>query len=67
MMARFSALFVLVSQGILIALILDTSGQTAILFSFLGHPAMAAGVLFGIWALARQGSAAKPDDETDPP
>ena len=51
MRTRLSALFVLVSQALLLLLVFDTSGRTAIAFSFLGHPAMALGVALGAWAL----------------
>lgn len=62
MKTRLSALFVLVSQALLLLLVYDTSGTTAIAFSFVGHPAMALGVALGIWALIAHRAARRPDD-----
>ena len=52
-MVRSAALLILVSQAILLALVFDFSGYTAILFSFVGHPAVVAGLgltAFLIWS-----------------
>ena len=56
-MARLAAFFILVSQVILLALVFDFSGRTAILFSFVGHPAVVAGLGLTAWiVLARRSS-----------
>lgn len=43
-MVRLAAFLVLLSQIILMTLVLDFSGHTAILFSFVGHPLVIAGL-----------------------
>jgi hypothetical protein len=46
---RLACLLVLIALAVLTATVLDPSGPTAILFSFVGMPALAVGVLlFGI-------------------
>ncbi len=54
MMARLAALLVIASQLILLWLLFDLSGSTAIVFSFVGHPLVAAGVVLGLIALLRR-------------
>ena len=44
MLLRTAALFILVSQLILLALVLGFSGATSILFSFVGHPVLLVGL-----------------------
>ena len=54
MMARVAALLVIASQLILLWLLLDLRGATAILFTFVGHPLAALGVGLGAVALIRR-------------
>ncbi len=54
MMARLAALLVIASQLILLWLLLDLRGATAILFTFVGHPLVALGVALGAVALIRR-------------
>ena len=43
-LVRIAALFIFLSQVILMALALNFSGRTAILFSFVGHPMVVLGL-----------------------
>ena len=52
-MLRAAAALILISQLLLLALLSDTTGSRAIAFSFLGHPALAAGVVLAVVALLR--------------
>ena len=52
-MLRAAAALILISQLLLLALLRDTTGSQAIAFSFLGHPALAAGVVLAVVALLR--------------
>ena len=54
MMGRLAALLVIASQLILLWMLLDLNGRTAILFSFVGHPLVAVGVVLGAVALLRR-------------
>ena len=54
MMARLAALLVGASQLILLWLLFDLTGRSAIVFSFVGHPLMAVGVALGLVALLRR-------------
>jgi hypothetical protein len=52
---RIAALMIFLSQAILLALALDFSGRTAILFSFVGHPMVVVGLgLTGYIILSRR-------------
>lgn len=50
--ARTAAVLVLISQALAIWVVVQPSGRSAIAFSFIGHPAVAGGVVLGIVALA---------------
>ena len=58
-MLRAGVVLILISQLLLLALLSDTTGSRAIAFSFLGHPALAAGVVLGVFALLRAGGPAR--------
>jgi hypothetical protein len=53
-LARVAALLVIASQLILLWLLFDFRGQTAIWFTFAGHPLVGLGVVLGLWALLRR-------------
>ncbi len=53
-MGRIAALLILLSQILLLWLALDPNGTTAIWFMFAGHPLLGAGIVLGLWALARR-------------
>lgn len=53
-MGRAAALLVLISQLILIWITFDLRGQSAIWFSFVGHPLLAVGLALGLWAMLRR-------------
>ena len=50
-MIRLSALFILIGLVLELVVVVETTGQTAILFSFLGMPALAVGMFFYLLAL----------------
>ena len=54
LMGRIAALLILLSQALLMWVALEPSGTSAIWFSFVGHPALGAGTVLGLWALARR-------------
>jgi hypothetical protein len=52
-LVRSAALLILLSQVILLGIVFDFSGYTAVLFSFAGHPALIAGLgltAFIVWS-----------------
>lgn len=53
-MARVAAVLVIASQLILLWMLWDLSGKTAIVFTFVGHPLVGLGVVLGLWALLRR-------------
>ncbi len=53
-MTRIAALLILLSQILLLWVALEPNGTTAIWFVFVGHPALGAGSVLGLWALARR-------------
>ena len=53
-MGRFAAILILLAQLPLIWVSIDPTGQSSIWFSFVGHPLVGAGVVLGLWALARR-------------
>jgi LPXTG-motif cell wall-anchored protein len=53
-MTRLAALLILLSQLLLLWLALDTTGTTAIAFSFVGAPALTAGLALAAWSLYRR-------------
>lgn len=53
-LARLAALLVIASQLILLWLLLDFRGKTAIAFTFVGHPLVGLGVVLGLVALLRR-------------
>jgi len=53
-MGHVAALLVLASQALLLWVVFEPSGRSAIAFSFLGHPLLGLGVLLGLWALTRR-------------
>lgn len=55
-LARVAALLIIASQAIALWVALDTTGHTAIVFSFVGHPLLVAGIVLGIVALAMRRS-----------
>jgi len=54
LMGRIAARLILLSQGLLMWVALEPSGTSAIWFSFVGHPALGAGAVLGLLALARR-------------
>ena len=51
-MGRLAALLILASQLILLWVVFEPSGRSAIAFSFVGHPLLGVGLaLLGLWAL----------------
>ena len=54
MMARIAALLVIVSQLLLVWMALAPTGKSAIYFSFVGHPLLAAGIVLAFFALRRR-------------
>jgi hypothetical protein len=48
---RIAAVLILLSQLVLLAVAFDTTGANAILFSFVGHPLLAAGLGLAGWSL----------------
>ena len=65
-MARVAALLVIASQLILLWLLFDLSGTTAIVFTFVGHPLVGLGVLLGLWALLRRKARERAAARTQP-
>jgi hypothetical protein len=53
-LARIAALLVILSQAILIWVCLEPSGTSAIFFTFVGHPLVAAGYVLALIALTRR-------------
>ena len=53
-MGRLAALLIVLSQLLLLWVVFDTTGQTSIWFTFVGHPLVAVGVALGIWVLTRR-------------
>ena len=53
-MGRLAALFVLLSQLLLLEVVLLPSGPSSIWFMFVGHPLVFAGVALGVWTLTRR-------------
>jgi len=47
---RLAAVLILASQAVLLTLAFDTTGAHAILFSFVGHPLLAAGLGLAVWS-----------------
>lgn len=62
---RVAAVLILLSQVILLVLVLEMKGTTAILFSFVGHPLLAAGLALALMRLARRERAARTGDAID--
>ena len=54
MIARVAALMVIAAMAILLWTTFDLTGYSAIVFSFIGHPLMAVGLLLGFLALWRR-------------
>jgi len=54
MMARIAALMILGATGILLWVTFWPTGYSAIVFSFVGHPLLALGLLLGFVALSRR-------------
>ena len=50
-MIRLSALFILIGLVLELVVVVRTTGQTAIAFSFVGMPALAVGIVFYLLAL----------------
>lgn len=59
MMIRLASTLVLVALALLAMMLNDTTGEKAILFSFVGMPALGAAIV--LYALARRGVGAGPD------
>lgn len=53
-MTRLAAALILLSQVLLVWLAVDTTGTTAIAFSFVGTPALAVGLVFAGWSFYRR-------------
>lgn len=53
-MGRVAALLIIVSQLLLLWVTFEPSGASAIYFSFVGTPLLAAGAVLGLWALTRR-------------
>lgn len=53
-MGRIAAALVLSSQILLLWVAFEPSGRSAIPYTFIGHPLVAAGALLGLWALTRR-------------
>jgi len=51
---RIAALLVFLSMLVLLRVTFGMNGNNAILFFFVGHPLLVAGILLGIFALARR-------------
>ncbi|MCG8433631.1 MAG: hypothetical protein MJA83_06345 [Gammaproteobacteria bacterium] len=49
MMTRLACALVLLALGLLLAMLFDTTGATAIAASFIGAPALAAGAALFLW------------------
>jgi len=54
MIARIAALLVFLSMVILIRVTFGMNGDNAILFFFVGHPLLVAGLFLAVFALARR-------------
>jgi len=54
MIARIAALLVFVSMVILLRVTFEMTGNNAIVFFFIGHPLLLAGLLVAVFALARR-------------
>jgi hypothetical protein len=50
--ARLAALLIILSQLIALWVAYEPTGQSAIVFSFVGHPLLGVGVVLGVIALA---------------
>ena len=53
-MGRLAALLILLSQILLLQVAWETTGTTAIWFTFVGHPLLGAGIVLALWALSRR-------------
>jgi uncharacterized membrane protein YqjE len=53
-MGRLAAFMILVSQLLLLWVVFEPSGRTAIWFTFAGHPLLVAGIALGLWVLTRR-------------
>ncbi len=53
-MGRLAALLIILSQLLLLWVTFEPSGTSAIYFSFVGHPLLAAGAVLGLVALTRR-------------
>jgi hypothetical protein len=51
LISRLAALLILASQLLLLAVVHDPTGQTAIGFAFLGHPLLAVGIALALVAV----------------
>lgn len=55
--SRVAAVLIILSQLIVLRLVWDTSGHTATVFSFVGHPLLGAGIVLALAAMLKRGSA----------
>ncbi len=53
-MTRIACALILVAMGLLLEMLVQTNGRTAIAFSFLGAPALGAGLLVYLISLRRR-------------
>lgn len=67
MIGRSAALLILISQVLLLGVVADPVGDSAILFGFVGHPILGLGILLGLAETIRRRRArlhtARPDPE----
>ena len=54
MILRLAAVLIILSQLILLGVLVDTNGSTAITFSFLGHPILGLGLLLALASIVRR-------------
>ncbi|MGH0034093.1 MAG: hypothetical protein ACQGVK_03610 [Myxococcota bacterium] len=52
--ARLAAILILLSQAIALWVAVEPTGQSAIVFSFVGHPLLGSGVLLAIVAMVKR-------------
>ena len=53
-LSRVAAFLIIVSQLILLSLLAETNGGTAILFSFVGTPMLGLGLLLALFVIIRR-------------
>ena len=59
--ARSAAVLILISQVLLLGVVLEPTGMSAIWFSFVGHPALGLGIVLALVSMALRARERGPD------